>query len=59
MTIPKLGTEFDRDVGNRITEHLNREYDDKKLYGSSTPTVRRALRTASPNIGGKMVAIPR
>ena len=33
LTIPKLGTEHDRDVGNRITERLNREYGDKKLCG--------------------------
>lgn len=37
LTIPKLGTEFDRDVGNRITEHLNREYGDKKLCGCIHP----------------------
>ncbi len=37
LTIPRLGTEFDRDVGNRITEHLNREYGDKKLCGCIHP----------------------
>ena len=37
LTIPKLGTEFDRDVGNRITERLNREYGDKKLCGCIHP----------------------
>ena len=37
LTIPKLGTEFDRDVGNRITERLNRQYGDKKLCGSIHP----------------------
>lgn len=30
-------TEFDRDVGNRITERLNREYGDKKLCGCIHP----------------------
>ena len=37
LTVPKLGTEFDRDVGNRITERLNREYGDKKLCGCIHP----------------------
>ena len=37
LTIPKLGTEFDRDVGNRITERLNRQYSDKKLCGCIHP----------------------
>lgn len=37
LTIPKLHTEFDRDVGNRITERLNREYGDKKLSGCIHP----------------------
>ena len=37
LTIPKLGTEHDRDVGNRITERLNREYGDKKLCGCVHP----------------------
>lgn len=37
LTIPKLGTDFDRDVGNCITERLNREYGDKKLCGCIHP----------------------
>ncbi len=37
LTIPRLGTEFDRGVGNRITERLNREYGDKKLCGCIHP----------------------
>ena len=37
LTIPKLRTEHDRDVGNRITERLNREYGDKKLCGCIHP----------------------
>lgn len=37
LTIPRLGTEFDRDVGNRLTECLNREYGDKKLCGCIHP----------------------
>ena len=37
LTIPRLGTEFDRDVGNRITERLNWEYGDKKLCGCIHP----------------------
>ena len=37
LTIPRLGTEFDRDVGNRITERLNREYGDKNLCGCIHP----------------------
>lgn len=35
LTIPKLGTEWD--VGNRITERLNREYGDKKLCSCIPP----------------------
>ena len=37
LTVPKLGTEFDRDVGNRLTERLNREYGDKNLCGCIHP----------------------
>lgn len=37
LTIPQLGSEFDRDVGNRISERLNREYGDKKLSGCIHP----------------------
>lgn len=37
ITIKKLGTEFDRDVGNRLAELLNREYGDKKLSGCIHP----------------------
>lgn len=37
LTIPKLGTDHDRDVGNRITERLNREYGDKNLCGCIHP----------------------
>ena len=37
LTIPKLGTEFDRQVGNRLTELLNRRYGDKNLSGCIHP----------------------
>ena len=37
LTIPKLHNGFDRDVGNRITERLNRLYGDKKLSGCIHP----------------------
>ena len=37
LTIAKLGSRFDRDVGNRLTERLNREYGDKKLCGCIHP----------------------
>jgi plasmid and phage DNA primase len=37
LTIPKLHTGFDRDVGNRLTERLNRLYGDKKLSGCIHP----------------------
>lgn len=37
LTVPKLGTEHDRAVGNRITERLNREYGDAKLCGCIHP----------------------
>ena len=53
LTIPKLGTEFDRDVGNRITERLNREYGDKNCAAASIRIVRPASRIASRSIGGK------
>src|SRR5512134_3324387 len=37
ITIPKLGTAHDRDVGNRLAEQLNREYGDPKLSGCIHP----------------------
>ena len=37
LTIAKLRSRFDRDVGNRLTERLNREYGDKKLCGCIHP----------------------
>lgn len=37
LTIPKLYSGFDRDVGNRLTERLNRLYGDKKLSGCIHP----------------------
>jgi len=37
LTIPKLQSPHDRDVGNRITERLNRLYGDKKLSGCIHP----------------------
>lgn len=37
LTIPKLQNAYDRDVGNRLTERLNREYGDKKLSGCIHP----------------------
>ena len=37
LTVAKLGSRFDRDVGNRLTERLNREYGDKKLCGCIHP----------------------
>jgi hypothetical protein len=37
LTIPKLRSGFDRDVGNRLTERLNRLYGDKNLSGSIHP----------------------
>lgn len=37
LTIPKLHSPFDRDVGNRITERLNRQFGDKKLSGCIHP----------------------
>lgn len=33
ITIPKLGTEFDRQIGNRIVAKLNKEFGDPKLSG--------------------------
>ena len=37
LTVPKLLTGFDRDVGNRLTERLNRLYGDKNLSGCIHP----------------------
>jgi len=37
FTVPKLGTVHDRDVGNRVTEQLNRRYGDPKLSGCIHP----------------------
>jgi len=37
ITVPKLGTPHDRDVGNRLAEHLNREYGDPRLSGAIHP----------------------
>ena len=37
LTIPKLGSRFDKDVGNRLTERLNREYGDRNICGCIHP----------------------
>lgn len=37
ITIPKLGIEHDKDVANRLTERLNRDYGDPKLSGAIHP----------------------
>ncbi|OZB35771.1 MAG: hypothetical protein B7X44_08645 [Halothiobacillus sp. 15-55-196] len=37
ITVPKLGTPHDRDVGNRLSDALNREYGDPKLSGAIHP----------------------
>jgi hypothetical protein len=37
ITVPKLGTTYDREVGNRLAERLNREYGDPKLSGCIYP----------------------
>ena len=37
ITIPKLGSPFDKDVGNRLTERLNQQYGDPKLSGCIHP----------------------
>ena len=37
ITVLKLGTAFDREVGNRLAERLNREYGDPKLSGVVHP----------------------
>ena len=49
LTIPRLGTEFDLDVGNRITERLNREYGDKKLCGCIHPHRAPGFENRKPN----------
>ena len=37
LTVPKLGTEHDREVGNRICKVLNEEYGDRNLLGAVHP----------------------
>lgn len=37
ITVPKLGTEHDRAVGNRVCKVLNEEYGDPKLCGAIHP----------------------
>jgi hypothetical protein len=37
ITVPKLGTAHDKDVGNRLAERLNQEYGDPKLSGCIHP----------------------
>ena len=37
LTVPKLGTPFDKDVGNRLSDALNREYGNPKLSGAIHP----------------------
>ena len=37
LTIPKLQSPYDRDVGNRLTERLNKQYGDPKLSGCIHP----------------------
>ncbi len=37
LTISKLGSEFDKNVGNRLTEKLNKQYGDEKLSGCIHP----------------------
>jgi hypothetical protein len=37
ITIPKLGTSHDKDVGNRLAEFLNKAYGDPKLSGAIHP----------------------
>ncbi|OZB79029.1 MAG: hypothetical protein B7X29_02455 [Halothiobacillus sp. 13-55-115] len=37
ITVQKQGSQHDRDVGNRVTELLNKEYGDRKLSGCIHP----------------------
>jgi hypothetical protein len=37
ITLPRLGTAHDKDVGNRLSDALNREYGDPKLSGAIHP----------------------
>ena len=37
ITVPKLGTAHDKDVGNRLSDALNRQYGDPKLSGAIHP----------------------
>lgn len=37
LNVPKLEGNFDREVANRLTERLNREYGDQNLFGAIHP----------------------
>lgn len=37
ITVPKLGAPHDKDVGNRLSDALNRQYGDPKLSGAIHP----------------------
>lgn len=37
LTVPKLGTEHDRHIANRLAERLNKEYGDPNLSGAIHP----------------------
>ena len=60
LTIPKLGTEFDRDVGKSYygapEQGVRRQ---KSCAAASIRIVRPASRTASQSIGGRTGSIPR
>ncbi len=37
LTIAKLGSEYDKNIGNRLTERINKKYGDKNLSGCIHP----------------------
>ncbi len=49
VTVPKLGTPHDRDVGNRLSDALNREYGDPKLSGAIHPHRAPGYENRKPN----------
>jgi len=49
ITIEKLGTEHDRDIGNQLSKELNQEYGDPKLSGAVHPHRAPGYQNRKPN----------
>ncbi len=48
LTVPKLKSSYNRDISNRLTERLNKEYGDKKLSGCIHPHRAPAFENRKP-----------